>query len=459
MPVTIIGKDASSSSGISSALQQVTLNSVRKILPDAVIERAARHCGHTYRSRVLSPVVTVLHMILASLWPEESFQASLQLLWDNFVGAFPTLQRRSPSSGSLAKARARLPVGLWDRINESLADKAQVLSEPWAAWRSHRVVLVDGTCVSMPDTPALHDCFGTSTGRGGTRHYPLARMVTLSLANTMSVLSYAMGRYRHSEQALLRPLLKGLRRGDLLIGDRHFAGANLYAEYLACGLHFLTRAHQMLNISRLRRIKGYGREDFVTDLLVNKAYRRQNPTLPKSVRVRVIQATIRTRGRREVMWFVTSLLDDKAYPSGKIVELYARRWRIETLLLQLKRRLSVDVLRSKTPDGVRKEMASCIAALNIVRAIMLESATANDTDPIGLSFTGALRAILAFAPVLATSPPWKLPAIYDAMLREIASCRVRPRPCRHEPRAVRREWKHYPKLKTTRAEWTRQWAA
>lgn len=197
MPVTIIGKDASSSSGISSALQQVTLNSVRKILPDAVIERAARHCGHTYRSRVLSPVVTVLHMILASLWPEESFQASLQLLWDNFVGAFPTLQRRSPSSGSLAKARARL----------------------------------------------------------------------------------------------------------------------------------------------------------------------------------------------------------------------------------------------------------------------LESATANDTDPIGLSFTGALRAILAFAPVLATSPPWKLPAIYDAMLREIASCRVRPRPCRHEPRAVRREWKHYPKLKTTRAEWTRQWAA
>ncbi|NLW87302.1 MAG: transposase [Planctomycetes bacterium] len=163
--------------------------------------------------------------------------------------------------------------------------------------------------------------------------------------------------------------------------------------------------------------------------------------------------------RRQLMWFVTSLLDDKAYPSEEIVELYARRWRIETLFLQLKRRLSADVLRSKTPEGVRKEMASCVADLNIVRTIMLESAAANETHPLCLSFTGALRAILAFAPVLAISPPWKLLAIYDAMLREIASCRIRDRPGRQEPRAVRRELKHYLKLRTTRAEWRRQWAA
>ena len=80
-------------------------------------------------------------------------------------------------------------------------------------------------------------------------------------------------------------------------------------------------------------------------------------------------------------------------------------------------------------------------------------ATTHGQDPMALSFAGALRAIVAFAPVLATAPAWKLPAIHDAMLREIAACRVRQRPDRQEPRAVRREWKHYPKLKITRAEW------
>ena len=42
---------------------------------------------------------------------------------------------------------------------------------------------------------------------------------------------------------------------------------------------------------------------------------------------------------------------------------------------------------------------------------------------------------------------------YDAMLTEIAAHRINVRPIRNEPRAVRREAKHYPSLKTTRAEW------
>ena len=49
--------------------------------------------------------------------------------------------------------------------------------------------------------------------------------------------------------------------------------------------------------------------------------------------------------------------------------------------------------------------------------------------------------------------------IYDAMLYEIAAHRVRPRPGRAEPRAVRREKKHYPRIRTTRAEWKRLFAA
>jgi hypothetical protein len=459
MLVSHIGTDAAASSGVSFKLQQVTFNSVRKVLPDHAIEQACRAVDYTYRQRVLTPLITVLHMILAAIWPEESFQAGAQLIWDNFMGAFPWLPIARPNSGSLAKARARLPVALWSRLCRYLADKAEELSEPFAGWHGHRVVLVDGTCISMPDTPDLHEHFGTSTGRGGKRRYPLARMVTVALGNTMSVLDYAVGRYQASEQALLRPLLCGLRVGDLLVADRHFAGANLYAEYLGAGLHFLTRAHQAMKISRLRRPHGYAPNDFVTDVPVGDWYRRQDPTLPTTVPVRLIQAAVRTRGRREVMWFVTSLLDAAEYPAQELVELYARRWRIETLFLQLKRRLSADVLRSKTPAGVRKELAACIAALNIVRTILLEAAAAHGRNPMDLSFAGALRAILAFAPVLANAPVWKLPIIYDAMLREIAMCRVARRPGRQEPRAVRREWKHYPKLKTTRTEWKRQWAA
>jgi len=161
----------------------------------------------------------------------------------------------------------------------------------------------------------------------------------------------------------------------------------------------------------------------------------------------------------KVVWFVTSLLDPAAYPAKEIVELYARRRRIETLLGQFKVRLSADVLRSKTPDGVLKELAARMVALNVVRAIMLEAAAAHGQDPLTLSFAHALRAVLAFAPALATAPAWKLPAIYEAMLSEIAARRVPLRPGRLEPRAVRREKKHYPRLRVTREQWRRRIAA
>ena len=296
-----IGKDASGSSNVSFQLQQVTFNSVRKVLPDSAIEQACRDVGHAYRARVLTPIVSMLHMILAAIWPEESFEASSQLLWDNAVAAFPDLQGELPSSGSFAKARARLPLELWQSVWDFLAAKVQGLSEPFAFWRGHRVVLADGTCVSMPDTPELHTHFGTSTGRGGKRHYPLARMVTLALANTLLVLTYAVGRYNQSEKELLLPLLGSLRKGDLLLGDRLFAGANLYAQYQAAGLDFLTRAHQRLIVWRLRPLAGYSPTDFVTDLRIDDAYRRKDPALPAYVRVRLIQAVLRIRGQSRLV--------------------------------------------------------------------------------------------------------------------------------------------------------------
>jgi hypothetical protein len=305
----------------------------------------------------------------------------------------------------------------------------------------------------------LFEQFGRSRGRGGRRHFPLARMVTVALANTMAILAYAVGRYDQSEQSLLRPLLGRLRRGDVLLADRHFAGANLYAEYLAGGLEFLTRVHQRLKMSRLRPLEGYPPNDFVADLQVARLHRRKNPSLPKTVRVRFIQAELRIRGRRQATWFVTSLLDPAAYPADQVVQLYARRWRIETLFLQLKVRLSADVLRSKTASGVLKELAARLTAMNVVRAILLEAAVGHGLDPMTLSFVHALRAILAFAPILATAPAWKLPTIYQAMLREIASHRVPARPGRLEPRATRREKKHYPRLRTTRAQWRQRFAA
>jgi len=444
---------------ISQKLEQVTFNAVRKVLPDHSIMQACKSIGYTYRERKITPIVTVLHMIMAAIWPEDSFNASWQVVWANFASWFPSLAGQCPARTNVARARARLPVKLLRRLFDWITSQSQRFSRQYDKWKGHRVVLADGTCVSMADKPELFKTFGTNDGYHGKGKYPLARLVTLCLANTMTVINYVIGRYNQAESTMLFSMLDSLQKGDLLIADRHFAAAHFYWYYQQRGVEFLTRAHQCLKVSRIKRIHLYNSNDFIGSLNINENYRRKDSRLPKHILVRFIKATVRIRGRRKEIWFATSLLDNRKYPAKAVVELYSKRWRIETLFREVKVNFSSDVLRSQSPDGVRKEIIARLTAINIVRTIMLETSIEYGVDPQRISFVGALRAIIAFSPALASSSFWQLGRIYRAMLTEIASAIVPERPGRMEPRMVRREWQHYPSMKMTRAQWRLKYVA
>ena len=454
-----IDNSPKNSKKISQKLEQVTFNSIRKFLPDHTIIQACQSIGYTYRERKISPIVTVLHMIMAAIWPEDSFNASWQVIWANFASWFPSLAGQCPARTNVARARARLPVKLWIELFSWVSLQSQRLFMQYDKWKGHRVVLADGTCLSMADKPELFKTFGTNDGYHGKGKYPLARLVTLCLANTMTVINYAIGRYNQDETAMLFSILKSLQKGDLLMADRHFAAAHYYWYYQQHSVEFLTRAHQCLKVNRIKRIHSYSRNDFIGSLNIGKSYRLNDPRLPSHVMVRFIKAMVCVRGQRKEIWFATSLLDNKKYPTKTIVELYGKRWRIETVFREFKINFSSDVLRSQSPDGVRKEIIARLTAINIVRTIMLETSMEHNVDPQRISFVGALRIIIGFSPALATSSFWLLPVIYRAMLTEIASAFVPERPGRIEPRMVRRELQHYPSLKKTRKLWRLRYVA
>lgn len=446
-----IGNAGTSVEAIRCTMEAVTFNAARKCLPDRAIIRACRESGYVCRRRLLTPVVTVLHMVFAAFWPEHSFAASWDVLWANAIGHLPKAAGKVLSSGTLSKARKRLTAEVWRGIFAWLADRGQELSKGVGGWRGHRIVLMDGTCVSMPDEQELRDTYGVNRCYHGEGRYPLARLVTLALADTMVIVDWALEAYRSSEAKMALGLLGSLKPGDLLVGDRLFAGANYYVKYMQRGLEFVTQAHQMLKVERIRRIICHSVDDFIGEVKINKDYIEEGG--PTSIRLRFIRATLVIRGKRWHGWFVTSLLDAVAYPADELVGIYGRRWRIETLIRAVKLPMGCDVLRSQSAEGVVKEVAARLTALNVVRIIMVEAVLETGQDPLRLSFSHAVRAIMSFSPALASQPVWKLAEIYDAMLEQIARHTVKLRPGRNEPRMIRRDKKHYPFLKTTRQQW------
>ena len=58
------------------------------------------------------------------------------------------------ATGGYCKARRRLPEGLLPRLVRDTADRLQDGAPGGWLWHGRRVVIVDGSSVSMPDTPA-----------------------------------------------------------------------------------------------------------------------------------------------------------------------------------------------------------------------------------------------------------------------------------------------------------------
>jgi hypothetical protein len=350
-------------------------------------------------------------------------------------------------------------LAIWNFLFDAIARRAAQLGDALNRWRGLRLVLLDGTCVSMAAEAALFTAFGTQTNKQGPGKYPLARLATLALGNTKTILGYALGGYLDSETTLAQQLFDRLCAADLLIADRLFAGAHFYAMLLTRQVQFLTRMHQRLQPYRLKRIITYSATDFVAELPLGPQFRPKYPDLPQVLQVRFIGFTCKTRSGRETVWLATSLLSADDYPAFEIAALYLRRWRIELLFREFKVNLSADVLRGLTPDGVRKEIAARLLALNVVHTLMLEAALQTGVDATQISFVQTIRTLLVFSPALATVNAYLLPFLGRAMLREIAAHLVPVRPDRQEPRLIRRERKHYPTLKTTREEWRHIFAA
>ena len=440
-PTTGIGGSAEKLEAVRRRLEETQLNAVRELLTDKVITRICRQCGYYYRERVFTPLVTIFHMIGAAISREGSFQSS----WHN-IG-------ETGSSDTLSKARKRLPVAVWKKIHHWITSQIEAEGRGVSLWRGHRVIGVDGTCVSMSDEAELELVFGKCGSRQGRSRFPIARTVFGFDLFNITAVDYEIGSYKAGENKLFRELMPHFNKGDVIVGDRRFAGAKLYVDYIRAGLEFITRAHQRLKVKRLRIRRWLGRNDYLVDMPIPKTYQYKDPTLPESIEVRILKVTAIVRGRKEAFWIVTSLLNAEDYPADEIRALYQRRWIVEGLIEEIKAWLGADVLRSKTEEGIRKELCARIIAFNLIRWLILKAAKEHGESAERIGFAATVRLIAAFSLKMSTAPCWRLPSLYEDLLAKVAASTVPYRPGREEPRMKRRDQKHYPILKISRTEW------
>ena len=366
------------------------------------------------------------------------------------------------NSGGYCKARVKIDEAVPDSLIHSIADKAERgVKEHWKWNGREHVYLVDGAEITGPDTIDNQTEYPQPDSQAEGCGFPMMRIVVLTSLITAMVRSVAVGPYsgkETGESALFRNVMDTIPKGSVVVGDRYYCSYFAICQLIQRGVDVVTRL-------TTKRLEALGNRDSFErlkngDLLVTWK-RPQRPdwmtpeehdTMPETLTLRLVEVRVAEKGFRvEHLWVVTTLLDTERDSSESLAELYRKRWNVELDLNAIKTMMGLDILRGKTPHMMRLELLIGLLAYNLVRLLLLNTASQMKVSPRGLSYTSGLSVLSSGF----MSVAWMTSEMFDKFVSnqvsELSKHRAGHRAGRLEPRVLKRRMKAYPRMQEPRS--------
>jgi hypothetical protein len=156
------------------------------------------------------------------------------------------LQVCSTHTAGYCKARQRLPLELISHFARSLdAQLSQQAPATWG-WRQRRVLIADGTTVTMPDTEANHHEFPQQGAQCSGLGFPICRIVGITCLGSGALLNAAIVRFNgkgSGETGLLRSFQDFFLPGDILLGDAFYSTYCFITDMISRGVDLVMEQH------------------------------------------------------------------------------------------------------------------------------------------------------------------------------------------------------------------------
>lgn len=179
-----------------------------KLLSDPELLQRVESTMPKHRQRLFPPTETLSMFLAQAMNADRSCQNAVN---DLSIKRFcDGLKPNSIHTGAYCKARARLPVEMVSTLLRATGSSMSNQAPPSWRWMGRPVRLVDGTTVTMPDTPANQEAYPQSRGQKVGLGFPICRLVGIVCLASGAVLDASLGRFRGKggdEQTLLRTSL------------------------------------------------------------------------------------------------------------------------------------------------------------------------------------------------------------------------------------------------------------
>jgi predicted nuclease with RNAse H fold len=434
-------------SGIRSLVKKGDMR-LSMVFTDEEVDKVFRDASErNTRQRLFTPGQTLALFVMQTLSRDEACTTTVDRF--NLERKRQRLPPVAKDASAYCKARSQLPTSVIESLSQRISSIAGAKALDSWKWRNRNVYLVDGMVMRAPDTLANQAKYPQPTSQDVGLGFPQVRATLVTSLATGCIEAFKTGPVagkKSGEIALFRDISARFQPGDIVVGDR------LFESYRDVALLQMRGVDVVLGMNGTRKSPFAGEcisieESFRTitrpDMNSKRFTIEQWNALPASITYRMIR--YRTKGRKDCVTIVTSLLDPILFPAEAVAELYGLRWDIELDIRCFKTTMRRLELRCLTPKNVDREIAVSVLAHNLVRLLTNDAAQIVELHPREISFSQSRDAWMTYGREIET--------VRDLMWAIHSACArfVRDRPNREEPREKKsRDRNKYKLLKQPR---------
>lgn len=230
-----------------------------------------------------------------------------------------------------------------------------------------RILSVDGSKLTLPNTEELKNEFGESKNQTNTGVVQARISVLYDVLNLL-VLDSEMDNLKICERTLALRHSIQWKKNDLIIYDRGYPSYDFKYEHIKAEIDYLIR----VKTSHSKIVQCFVDSDeksIVTEIypqekhsFIGKDYNKNSP-----LKVRLVRIDLPS-GEVEVL--MTSLLDSEKYPTKIFKELYFMRWGVETFYDELKNKLKVGCFTGYSKISILQDFFCAIFISNLQSIIV-----------------------------------------------------------------------------------------
>jgi hypothetical protein len=161
------------------------LGELTQIAPFEMVDQALAATGTTQARIRMLPSRVVVYLVLAGcLFAELGYRQ----VWHKLTAGLGALPVANPGGNALWQARARLGAAPLRWLFDLLRGPATAITTGPVRWHGLLVCAIDGTTMTVPDSPGNLAAYTKQAGSNGGSGYPLLRLVALVACGTRAVL-------------------------------------------------------------------------------------------------------------------------------------------------------------------------------------------------------------------------------------------------------------------------------